>query len=317
MKHGDSSGEPQGVLYIRRLGLFDAAMVVMGGIIGGGIFLNPSIVAQRAGTATGVVITWVLGGGIALAGALCFAELGSRRPEAGGGYVYLGEAFGPLPAFLYGWTFLFVINAGGIAAIVVTFARYATDLIRLSPFWVAPVAVGAIVVLTAANYLGVRIGAAVQNFFTVLKLAALALLVLAGLALSSDATHGGSVDLIPRQGPDRVWIGSRNGRERRVPGSALSGTAALLRRRLRVCGDQQHRLQSHQRLHRRRSHRTWGARISLAEEERAIAPPSSSGSIRPTQENALAGSRVPGPYGQSGPPVGSRRSCTPGGRTSL
>jgi basic amino acid/polyamine antiporter, APA family len=162
-------------------------MVVMGGIIGGGIFLNPSIVAQRIATAEGVLLTWIVGGGIGLAGALCFAELGGRRPRAGGGYVYLREAFGPLPAFLYGWTFLFVINAGGIAAIAVTFAHYTGDLAGLPPQWVAPMAVSAIVILTAVNYVGVRAGAAVQNLFTVLKLAALALLIVAGFLAPAAA----------------------------------------------------------------------------------------------------------------------------------
>jgi APA family basic amino acid/polyamine antiporter len=166
--------------YLRRLGLFDASMVVMGGIIGGGIFLNPSIVAQRISSPRGVLATWIIGGAIGLAGALCFAELGSRRPQAGGGYVYLREAFGPLPAFLYGWTFLFIINAGGIGAIAVTFARYAADLARLPPSSVTPVAVASIVVLTTVNYVGVQVGAAVQNLFTVLKLVALALLIVAG-----------------------------------------------------------------------------------------------------------------------------------------
>lgn len=174
--------------YVRRLGLFDAAMVVMGGIIGGGIFLNPSVVAQRAGTETGVLITWVAGGVIALAGALCFAELGGRRPEAGGGYVYLAEAFGPLPGFLYGWTFLFVINAGGIAAIAVTFARYSTDLAHLPATAVTPTALVAIVLLTVVNYIGVQAGAAVQNVLTILKLAALALLIIAGIAGPMHAT---------------------------------------------------------------------------------------------------------------------------------
>ena len=148
--------------YVRRLGLFDAAMVVMGGIIGGGIFLNPSIVAQRIATANGVLLTWIVGGIIGVGGALCFAELGARRPFAGGGYVYLRDAFGPLPAFLYGWTFLFVINAGGIAAIAVTFARYASALARLSPAWDTPLAVTAIAGLTAINYAGVKSGAAVR-----------------------------------------------------------------------------------------------------------------------------------------------------------
>ncbi|MEO7987865.1 MAG: amino acid permease [Gemmatimonadales bacterium] len=180
--------------YIRRLGLFDAAMVVMGGIIGGGIFLNPSVVAQRAGTETGVLITWLVGGVIALAGALCFAELGGRRPEAGGGYVYLAEAFGPLPGFLYGWTFLFVINAGGIAAIAVTFARYSTDLAHLPAAAVTPTALIAIILLTAVNYVGVQAGAAVQNVLTILKLAALALLIIAGIAGPLHATGSTSSD---------------------------------------------------------------------------------------------------------------------------
>jgi APA family basic amino acid/polyamine antiporter len=180
--------------YLRRLGLFDASMVVMGGIIGGGIFLNPSIVAQRIATPRGVLLTWIIGGAIGLAGALCFAELGGRRPQAGGGYVYLREAFGPLPAFLYGWTFLFVINAGGIAAIAVTFARYAGDLMRLPSGWVAPMAVGAIVVLTTVNYLGVQVGAAVQNLFTVLKLCALVLLIVAGFIAAPEVSASGSGD---------------------------------------------------------------------------------------------------------------------------
>jgi basic amino acid/polyamine antiporter, APA family len=183
----DDEHHRAGPEYVRRLRLFDAAMVVMGGIIGGGIFLNPSIVAQRIATANGVLLTWIVGGAIGLAGALCFAELGGRRPLAGGGYVYLREAFGPLPAFLYGWTFLFVINAGGIAAIAVTFARYAGDLARLPPEWVTPTAVAAIIGLTAVNYAGVEAGAAVQNLLTVLKLAALALLIVAGLTAQGQA----------------------------------------------------------------------------------------------------------------------------------
>src|SRR5512147_2932358 len=134
--------------YARRLGLFDGTMVVVGGIIGAGIFLNPAIVAQRVGTGAWILGAWAIGGVVALVGAMCFAELGARRPAAGGGYVYLREAFGPLPAFLYGWTLLLVINTGGVAAVAVTFARYATDLAHLPGGAVKPLAAGAILLLS-------------------------------------------------------------------------------------------------------------------------------------------------------------------------
>src|SRR5512140_3603919 len=165
--------------YARRLGLFDGTMVVIGGIIGAGIFLNPSIVAQRLPTSGWILAAWVAGGVVAVLGALCFAELGARRPAAGGGYVYLRDAFGPLAAFLYGWTLLLVIGSGAIAAVAVTCARYATDLLHLAPATVTPLAIGAIVLLTAVNYLGVRSGATTQNVFTLLKLLALAALIAA------------------------------------------------------------------------------------------------------------------------------------------
>src|SRR2546423_11798247 len=115
---------PSTTEYVRRLGVFDTTMIVIGGIIGAGIFLNPAIVAQRVHTSAFILTTWIIGGGVALIGALCFAELGARRPQAAGGFIYLPETFGPLAAFLYGWTFLFIINSGGIAAGAVTFARY-------------------------------------------------------------------------------------------------------------------------------------------------------------------------------------------------
>ncbi len=158
-------------------------MVVVGGIIGAGIFLNPSIVAQRMETPALVLGAWAIGGAIALIGALCFGELGSRRPEAGGGYVYLREAFGPLPAFLYGWTLLLVINTGGISAVAMTFAYYAGDLFALSDSFAKPLAIGSIVLLTGINYLGIKPGSITQNIFTVLKLAAVAVLTVAGLML--------------------------------------------------------------------------------------------------------------------------------------
>ncbi len=173
--------------YARSLGLFDGTMLVMGGIIGAGIFLNPAIVAQRVGTGTLTIGVWVIGGVIALAGAFCFAELGAGRPLAGGGYVYLRDALGELPAFLYGWALLLVISTGAIAAVAVTFARYTVALFGGAEVAVTPVAVAAILLLSAVNYIGVRPGANTQNLFTVLKLTALVTLILVGLFAAPGA----------------------------------------------------------------------------------------------------------------------------------
>ena len=178
--------------YVRRLGVFDTTMVVIGGIIGAGIFLNPAIVAQRVHTSAFILTTWVLGGAIALVGALSFAELGARRPQAGGGYIYLTEIFGPLSAFLYGWTFLLIINSGGIAAVAVTFARYTSDLFGLSSVYTKPLAAGVLVALSVVNYFGVRAGSVTQNIFTVLKLVALVVLIGAGIFFAGHAVNPAS-----------------------------------------------------------------------------------------------------------------------------
>src|SRR3989440_6991309 len=176
------------ITYARRVGIFSATMAVMGGIIGSGVFLGPEVVAARVGSAGLTLTAWVVGGVIALAGALCFGELGARRPRAGGGYVYLREAFGPLPAFLYGWALLLVIATGAIAAVAVTFANYALALAGLSVRLTVPVAIGAIALLSGINYVGVKPAAVTQNVFTLLKLAALAALIVAGLALAVPVT---------------------------------------------------------------------------------------------------------------------------------
>ena len=177
------------ITYARRLGSFSATMAVMGGIIGSGVFLGPQIVAARVGSASLTLVAWVVGGVIALAGAFCFGELGARRPRAGGGYVYLREAFGPLPAFLYGWALLLVIATGATAAVAVTFASYAVALLGVSPKATLPLAIGAIVLLSAVNYVGVKPAAVTQNVFTILKLAAVAALIAAGLLLTPTSTN--------------------------------------------------------------------------------------------------------------------------------
>jgi APA family basic amino acid/polyamine antiporter len=164
---------------VRRLNLFDATMIVMGGIIGAGIFVNPAEVARHVGTPGLIVGAWAIGGAIAMVGALIYAELASRRPETGGQYAYLRDAWGPLPAFLYGWSLLLVIQSGGMAAVAITFARYFTELTRW-PVADGLIAAAALALLTAINCLGVRSGSNVQSTLMVLKIAAIALLVLAG-----------------------------------------------------------------------------------------------------------------------------------------
>jgi len=180
------------VTYRRTLGLFSGTMAVVGGIIGSGIFNNPAIVAQRVGTAELTLGVWVLGGAVALIGAFCFGELGQRRPQAGGSYVYLREALGPLPAFLYAWALLLVMATGAIAAVAVTFANYALSLAGMAGGdgrWLAGVA---IVLLSAINYIGIRPGAITTNIFTLLKLAALVFLIVVGLGPMSGATASSS-----------------------------------------------------------------------------------------------------------------------------
>jgi APA family basic amino acid/polyamine antiporter len=181
--------------YLRRLGVFDTTMIVIGGIIGAGIFLNPAIVAQRVHSSAFILTAWIIGGAVALVGALAFAELGARRPQAGGGYIYLTEAFGPLAAFLYGWTFLFIINSGGIAAVAVTFARYSVDLFGISTIYIKPLAAALLVALAGVNYFGIRSGSITQNIFTVLKLAALAVLIFVGVFLA----RGGAQATAPNE----------------------------------------------------------------------------------------------------------------------
>ncbi len=164
----------------RRLGVFDAGLIVMGGIIGSGIFRNPSVVAQSVHAGWAIMSVWVAGGVVALLGAFLFAELAARRPSDGGLYAYMREAFHPAIAFMYGWTLLLVSQSGGMAAAALTFAGYFEPLTGLN---VSPqlLAFAVLAVFTLVNCLGVRQGSNVQNFFMVLKIAAIAGLIAVGL----------------------------------------------------------------------------------------------------------------------------------------
>ncbi|HEY0405326.1 MAG TPA: amino acid permease [Pyrinomonadaceae bacterium] len=169
-----------GLKLARRLSLFDATMIVMGGIIGSGIFMNSYVVARQAQTPFLILGAWTLGGIIALAGAFIYAELVNRCPDVGGQYAYLREAYHPSVAFVYGWALLLVTQTGGMAAVAITFSRYFLEVTRLPvPDWV--VASAALLLLTVINCLGVRAGSSVQNGLMTLKILALAALILGGL----------------------------------------------------------------------------------------------------------------------------------------
>ena len=189
--------------YVRRLTTWDAAMIVIGGVIGAGIFRNPATIAQQTSSGLQVLSLWVIGGMLTLAGVLCYAELGARRPQAGGTYVYLREAFGQLPAFLFGWTMALINYPGSVAAVATIFADYFCTATGLSELWVKPVAAGGIVFIVGINLFGIRAGAWVQNVFTVLKIAAIALLVAVGLVLARG--HLGTALAVDTSHPVSSW----------------------------------------------------------------------------------------------------------------
>jgi APA family basic amino acid/polyamine antiporter len=165
----------------RLLGPFDATMIVMGGIVGSGIFMNPHVVAEHVHTSFLILGVWVAGGVLALLGAFIWAELATRLPAAGGQYRYLREAYHPAVAFVYGWVLLLVTQTGGMAAVAVTFARYFREL--TGGTWSdGPIAAAALLGLTAINCLGVRAGSNTQSALMLLRSAAIAALVVAGLA---------------------------------------------------------------------------------------------------------------------------------------
>ena len=167
---------------MRQLGSFDATMIVMGGIVGAGIFINPYVVAQRLHTPVLILAVWTAGGVVALLGAFIYAELAARMPQVGGQYAYLRKAFHPAVGFLYGWVLLLVIETGGMAAVTVTFARY---LLEVTGWQLGErtIIVFTLAALTLINCLGVRLGSRVQSILMVMKIGAIATLIAAGLFL--------------------------------------------------------------------------------------------------------------------------------------
>jgi APA family basic amino acid/polyamine antiporter len=167
----------------RQLNLGSATALVVGEVIAVGIFLTPAGMAKSLGSPLWLMLVWVLMGLMALCGALCYGELASRFPEAGGGYVYLREAYGPQIAFLYGWMSFLVMDPGITAALAVGLASYAGYIFKLSGPGLKAVAISAILLLALVNILGLRLGAWLMRWLAILKLGLLALIALWGLGL--------------------------------------------------------------------------------------------------------------------------------------
>ena len=174
----------------RQLGLFDATMIVMGGIVGAGIFANPSEVAHRVHTPFLILGVWTLGGFIAMCGAFIWAELATRLPGTGGQYLYLREAYHASVAFVYGWGLLLVTQTGGMAAVAVIFASYFRALTGVA--WNdSAIAAAVLLALTGINCLGARAGSNVQSAFMLLRIAAIAGLVIFGFGLGGGSLKSG------------------------------------------------------------------------------------------------------------------------------
>ena len=157
----------------RALGMPDCALLVIGAIIGSGIFLTPSSIARTAQNVDAVFFVWALGGLLTLCGAISYAELGAAYPEAGGIYVFLAKAYGKMTAFLYGWSVFFVIVPGSIATLATAFGIYLAYLVPLQAWTVKAIAIAVVAVLTVLNCLGIRTGAFVQNLLTIIKIGSL------------------------------------------------------------------------------------------------------------------------------------------------
>jgi basic amino acid/polyamine antiporter, APA family len=191
-----SFGEASETEFRRELGLFDAAVVVAGGIVGVGIFANPSNVARVVDEPVLVLLLWGLGGLVALIGAFVWAELASRLPHVGGQYVYLRHAYHPVVGFLYGVALLFVINGGSLAAVSILFASYVDrSFIPLGAAGIKAAAAAALIGLTAINVFGVRAGSRTNNVLMGAKVAGMMALV--ALAFGHGAKPASDFDFAP------------------------------------------------------------------------------------------------------------------------
>ncbi|MGH7505984.1 MAG: amino acid permease, partial [Longimicrobiales bacterium] len=180
----------------RTLRLRDMTLIVIGLVIGSGIFIVPATVLRQTGGDVGIaLLVWLFAGVLSLLGALTYGELGGMNPEAGGIYVYLREAFGTFPAFLFGWTLFFVIGAGALATLSVAFSGYMSQIVALSPLSAKAVSIAMIAAVMTINVLGTRGSVNVQNWTTATKVTAL--VVMSVLLLAAGAGFG--------EGRHTVW----------------------------------------------------------------------------------------------------------------
>ena len=178
---------PAGPGFARTLGLFDATMIAVSGIIGSGIFINPAVVARTVETPVMILAVWGAGGLIALLGAFVFAELSTVMPRVGGQYAFFREAFHPLVAFLHGWALLLIVQSGATAAVAVAFAQYLSRLAGLTEAEVTPLAVAILLAVAGFHALGIKPGAVLIDVITFGKTLALVLLIVGAFVLTRES----------------------------------------------------------------------------------------------------------------------------------
>jgi basic amino acid/polyamine antiporter, APA family len=181
----------------RELTLFDMTMIAIGSTIGSGIFLTPALIAKALPSPSWILGLWVLGGMMAMSGALTYAELGAMLPRAGGVYVFLTEAYGGLTGFLYGWAYFLVVNTGALAALAVAFSTYLGFFLPVFGTHTEVAGILGIILVTVINVLGVKAGGVFSDLFTVLKVAGIAALIVVGLGWGSSSTTDFSLPLGP------------------------------------------------------------------------------------------------------------------------
>lgn len=189
----------------QNIGLFQLILIAVSSTIGSGIFLTPAMIADALFAPSLILLVWVVGGLVALAGALTFAELGSAFPQSGGVYVYLRESFGGLWAFLYGWVYFLVVASGGIAALCVASAMYFARATAISDFYVVPIALVALASITVLNIVGVRYGVGAVVSLTIIKLIGIATLITIGFGWGSVRLP--LFDFTVQEIPDNLWAG--------------------------------------------------------------------------------------------------------------